>query len=241
MTLFPAGYVGIREAAAILARSMFAGIPDPAIVTNARKKGFDVADGKATDDAIAELWKAHDQAKIRVVAIGGRPRRIVRLDPDLTKGVPLLRSPRGGDFTYIRPGNHFHDQFVAWFGPKLSDVVLAFRHTEIEKCARAARRVRRKVASTDKTITSRKGRPSRQAEVIPIIQEIIELKQWSTKSSMKALTTLVNRSGKFAKDVSQDTVTRALSALHQKTGGRQFQRPAIKGGTASRARRNLNG
>lgn len=41
MTLFPAGYVGIREAAAVLARSMFAGIPDPAIVTNARKKGFD--------------------------------------------------------------------------------------------------------------------------------------------------------------------------------------------------------
>ena len=240
MTLFPAGYVGIREAAAILARSMFAGIPDPAIVTNARKKGFDVADGKATDDAIAELWKAYDQGRIRVVAIGGRPRRIVRLDTDLTKGVPLLRNSRGGDFIYIRPGHRFYEQFVAWFGPKLSDVALAFRHIEIEKCARAARQVRRKAASTDRTITSRTGRPSRQVEVIPIIQKIIELKQWNTQSSMKKLTTLVNRSGKFAKDVSQDTVTRALSALHQKKGGRQFQRPAIKGGAASRARRNLN-
>ena len=233
MTLFPAGYVGIRDAAAFLARSMFVGIPDPAIVTNTRKEGFDVTDRDATDQAIAELWKAHDQGKIRVVAIGGRPRRIVRLDPDLTKGVPLLRSPRGGNFTHLRPSNSFHDQFVAWFGPKLAEVVLAFRQTEIEKCARAVRRARRKGASPDKTMTSRKGRPSRQAEIIPIIQEIIQLGKWDTKSSMKALTTLVNRRGEFAKDVSQDTVTRALSAFLKKTGGRQFQRPAIKGATAT--------
>jgi hypothetical protein len=227
VTLIPIGYVGIREAAAILARSMFAGVPDHPVVTSTRELGFEVVDRDATDGAIAELWKAHDRGQIRAVAIGGPQRRIVRLDPDLTKGVPLLRSARGGDFTYMRPGNRLHTQFVAWFGPMLSDVALAFPQTDIEKCARAARRAWRKKASRDEAITSRKGRPSRQAEVIPIIQEIIELKQWNTKSSMKALTTLVNRSGKFTKDVSQDTVARALNALHQKTGGRQFQRPTV--------------
>ena len=50
--------------------------------------GVDAADGAAIDDAVAALWKAADAGKLRVVAIGGKPRKIVRLDPEDLKEVP---------------------------------------------------------------------------------------------------------------------------------------------------------
>jgi hypothetical protein len=57
------------------------------------------------DRAVVELWKAVDKGTLRSVAVGGRPRRVVRLDPKVTKAVPTLRSPRGRGFTLLRQSN----------------------------------------------------------------------------------------------------------------------------------------
>src|SRR5260370_40471818 len=93
--VLPIGYVTLLEAAAMLLPAMYAGVPDLPIVTSLRQEGIDVTDGPAMDRAVVELWKAVDKNTLRSVAIGGRPRRVGRLGPKVTKAVPTLRRPRG--------------------------------------------------------------------------------------------------------------------------------------------------
>ena len=54
-TVLPIGYVTLLEAAEMLQRAMYAGVPDSARVTELRQRGLGVSDGAARDRAIAEL------------------------------------------------------------------------------------------------------------------------------------------------------------------------------------------
>jgi hypothetical protein len=95
MNALPNGYVTILQAAEMLLPAMYAGIPNLPIVTSLREHGIDARDGQAMDRPIAELWEAVDTGTLRPMAVGGRPRRVVRLDGDVTKQGPTLRNPRG--------------------------------------------------------------------------------------------------------------------------------------------------
>jgi hypothetical protein len=198
------GYVTILQAAEMLQPSMFAGIPDQAAVTKLRQIGVNARDGLATDRAIAEIWNAVDSGAVRAMLVGGRPRRIVRLDPAITKQIPILRSPRGRGFTFLRPSNPAFHQLAGWFGPDLSNITLAFREAEIQKLARRMRRTRRRLSVSDST-KRRVGRPSRQAAVEPVIRELVESEKWNPLMGLKALARAVNRRGNWVKTVSEDT------------------------------------
>jgi hypothetical protein len=217
------GYVTILEAAEMLQPSMFAGIPDQAAVTKLRQIGVNARDGLATDRAIAEIWNAVDSGAVRAMLVGGRPRRIVRLDPAITKQIPILRSPRGRGFTFLRPSNPAFHQLAGWFGPDLSNITLAFREAEIQKLARRLRRTRRRMPVSDNT-KRRIGRPSRQAAVEPVIRELVEGGEWNPLMGLKALARAVNRGGNWVKSVSEDTVGRALDQIFEKTQDRRYAR-----------------
>jgi hypothetical protein len=92
VTILPVGYLTILQAADMLERSLFAGLPDKPIVLKHRQAGMDVGDGAARGQAMAEIWKAVDAGTLRGLAAGGTPRRLVRLDPHLSQKIPLLRS-----------------------------------------------------------------------------------------------------------------------------------------------------
>jgi hypothetical protein len=222
-TTLPIGYLTILQAAAMLSSAMHAGVTDLPIVTRLRKKGIDVRDGKATEEAIAEIWKAVDADRLRAMAVGGRPRRIVRLDPNLTKSIPGLRSPRGRGFTSLRQSNPAYHGLASSFGQLLHEAVLAFRETEVQKLARKLMRGRRIAAKRNGKLDAR-GRPSRMTIVQPVIRDLVVQRKWNPTMSMKALTMAVNRAGKWHPAVSQDTVTRALDLLHEKTKDRRFAR-----------------
>ncbi len=66
----------------------------------ARLNGVDAADGSAIDDANTELWKAVDKGTLDVY-VHGPGDRWLRMTASETKRVPLLRAPRGGDFTFF--------------------------------------------------------------------------------------------------------------------------------------------
>jgi hypothetical protein len=217
------GYVTILQAAEMLQPSMFAGIPDQAAVTKLRQIGVNARDGLATDRAIAEIWNAVDSGAVRAMLVGGRPRRIVRLDPAITKQIPILRSPRGRGFTFLRPSNPAFHQLAGWFGPDLSNITLAFREAEIQKLARRMRRTRRRLSVSDST-KRRVGRPSRQAAVEPVIRELVESEKWNPLMGLKALARAVNRRGNWVKTVSEDTVGRALDQIYEKTQDRGYAR-----------------
>ncbi len=197
----------------MLQPSMFAGVPDPAVVIRLRQTGVNVRDGLATDHAIAEIWKAVDSGTIRPMVVGGRRRRIVRLDPATTKQIPTLRSPRGRGFTFLRPSNPAFHQLAGWFGPDLSNITLVFRETEIRKLGRRLIRTRRRASDG---IKKRRGRPSRQEAVRSVIREIIESRKWNPLMGVKALVRLANRVGNWPKPMSEDTVARALDQLYEK-------------------------
>jgi hypothetical protein len=220
--VLPNGYVTILEAADLLSRALYAGVPDLPVVSRLHKEGLNVRDGQARDRAIAEIWKAADEDRLRAVAIGGRPRRIIRLDPELTKGIPGLRSPRGRGFTSLRQSNPTYQQLASWFGPLLHTAALAFRETEVQKLARRLMRARRIAQKAD----GRKigGRPSYMAIVQPVISQLIATRKWNDTMSMKALTREVNRASKCPRDISDDTVTRALDLLHDQTKDRRYER-----------------
>lgn len=207
----------------MLQPSMFAGIPDQAAVTKLRQIGVNARDGLATDRAIAEIWNAVDSGAVRAMLVGGRPRRIVRLDPAITKQIPILRSPRGRGFTFLRPSNPAFHQLAGWFGPDLSNIILAFREAEIQKLARRLRRTRRRMPVSDNT-KRRIGRPSRQAAVEPVIRELVEGGEWNPLMGLKALARAVNRGGNWVKSVSEDTVGRALDQIFEKTQDRRYAR-----------------
>ena len=221
--VLPNGYLTILQAADVLLPAMYAGVPDLPVVSRLRNEGLDVRDGRAKDRAIAEIWKAVDAGTLRALAVGGRPRRIVRLDADLTKGIPTLRSPSGRGFTFLRQSNPHYHQLASWFGPLLHAVVLAFRETEIKKLARRLMRARRRAQRADGQ-KKQSGRPSHMGTVQPVISDVVARRKWTPPMGMKALTRDVNRAGKWAQDVSQDTVTRALDLLHEQTTDRRFER-----------------
>ena len=220
--ILPPGYVSILQAADILEQALFAGLPDNPIILEHRQAGLAIGDRAARDQAIAELWKAVDAEKLRAMAAGGRPRRIVRLDPSLTKQIPWLRSPRGRGFTALRPSNPAFHSLAAWFGLNVGEATLAFRETEVQKLGRRLMRTRRRAYRSE--ATKRAGRPSRQAAVCAAIREIVGKRKWSPLSGVKALTKEANRVGKWEKPVSEDTVARALDWLYESTQDRRFER-----------------
>ena len=229
----PLGYVTILEAADLLLTVMYAGQPELASVINLREKGIDARDGKATNCAIREIWKAVDRGTLTPLAIGGHPGQVVRLDPALTAGVPVLRSPRGGGFTYLRPMHRAYRVLTAWFGIDLANVMLGFEESEIRKLGQALkRRRRRKLNDTAEKKPS--GRPSFQTDVQAVIREVIERKRWHPLDGMKELTRQVNRLGNRPKPVSADTVARAIDSIFEATRDRRFQRsrPAGSGWNA---------
>jgi hypothetical protein len=95
------------------------------------------------DRAIAELWKAVDKGTLRSMAIGGRPRRVVRLNAKFTRSVPALRSPRDRGFTFLRQSNPAYHELANWFGPSLYTATVAFQLTEVQKLARRLMRALR--------------------------------------------------------------------------------------------------
>lgn len=219
--LVPLGYLSRREAIDVLVCSLFAGTPDQPHVINLREQGVDAADGVAIDKANAELWQSVDDGKMEVFAIGPNA-QLLRIEGSLTGQVPLLRNPRGGDFTYSRPGRSAHTKLVAQFGPNLGSIYLAFCEQDVNKWARSLLRARRRSAS----IVGRPsvGRPSRQALVMPVIRRLVGEQKWNATISMKTLAHLVNRELKPAKQFSEATITRALDQLYEETGDRVFQR-----------------
>jgi hypothetical protein len=223
MTAIPIGYVGILDAAWMLQPAMYAGTPDAPAVATLRQKDMNAGDRQALHRAVDELWKGVDAGTLRAMAIGGRPRRIVRLDPELTKAIPTLRSPRGRGFTSLRQSNPAYHELAWWFGPDLSRVVLAFRETEVRRLADKLVRARR-TASRSHGRKKARGRPSRQQMILATLQGLIESGKGSPLNGIKALTHLVNRKGKWQPPVSEETVTRALDWLYQETRDRRFQR-----------------
>jgi hypothetical protein len=221
--VLPIGYVTILEAAEMLLPAMYAGVPDLPIVTSLRQKDLDLKDGPAMDRAIAELWNAVDEGMLRSMAIGGRPRRVIRLNAAFTRQVPTLRNPRGRGFTFLRQSNPACQQLASWFGPDLPRATLAFREGEIQKLARKLMRARRTALNSDATKRAR-GRPPRQVMVISTIREIVEAGKFSPLKGLKALTHLVNRKGKWEPPISDETVSRVLDRLYQETRDRRFQR-----------------
>jgi hypothetical protein len=222
-TVLPIGYVTLLQAAELLQAAMHAGVPDVPIVTELRQKGLDVNDGSARDRAIAELWKAVDKGTLRAMAIGGRPRRVVRLDAQFTRSAPTLRSPRGGGFTFLRQSNAAYHELADWFGPSFYTATVAFRLMEIQKLARRLLRARRTTQRT-KGHKKDRGRPSLIATVQRVIRDVVERQKWDATMTMKALTREVNRAGKWDRLAGQDTVTRALESLYEQTGDRRFER-----------------
>jgi hypothetical protein len=220
--LVPTGYLSRLEAVDILVPSLFAGAPDQPHVKKLREKGIDAADRAAIDKANTELWRGVDRGKIEVFAFGANSQRL-RMEGSLTEQVLFLRSPRGGDFTYARPGTSAHGKLVAQFGPNLGSVSLAFSKRDVEKWARSLLRTRRRKRAS--VVGKRRtGRPSRQALAMPVISKLLTEKEWNVTMSLKTLAQQVNRYVDTDKPVSEETVTRALDQLYEKTRDRQFQR-----------------
>jgi len=222
-TVLPIGYVTLLEAAEMLQPAMHAGLPDSSRVAELRQKGLEVSDGAARDRAIAELWKAVDKDSLRSWAIGGSPRRIVRLDAHFTKSVPLLRSPRGRGLAFLRPSNPAFHKLSEAFGGSFHSATLIFRASEVEKLGRRLMRARRTARKADGHKKGR-GRPSLMATVQTVIRDVINRRKWDATMSMKALTKEVNRAGKWPKPISPDTVRRAIDGLFEESGERQLQR-----------------
>ena len=128
--MIPTNYLSRREAAEIIAAVKCAGIPDKPEVLKARLNGVDAADGSAIDDANTELWKAVDKGTLDASAHGPGDRWF-RMTAGETKQVPLLRAPRGGDFTFLRPENPIYPILVSQFGPRLGLVSLVFPRDQV--------------------------------------------------------------------------------------------------------------
>jgi hypothetical protein len=177
----------------MLQPAMHAGVPDSSMVTKLRREeGLKVNDGAARDRAIAELWKAVDKNTLRLMAIGGSPRRIVRLDARFTNGVPFLRNPRGRGLTFLRPSNPAFHELSRALGASFQAATVAFRETEVRKLARRLTRARRSAQRTNGYKKAR-GRPSSIATVQRLIRDVINRRKWDPTMTMKALTREVDR------------------------------------------------
>ena len=160
--LVPVGYLTVLQAAEMLLPPLYAGRADSPNVISLRQTGLDVADGSAKDDAVAQLWKAVDDGTVTPMVIAGRQRRVIKIDPHLTK-IPILRHPRGRGFTYLRPSHPEFSAFAAYFGKDLSNVTVVFPEPEIRALARKLMRSRRARSRSQ----GRQGRPSRQEFIEP--------------------------------------------------------------------------
>jgi hypothetical protein len=221
--VLPSGYLTILQAADALLPAMCGGAPDFPLVSQLRQKGESVGDRQARGKAIAEIWKAVDAGRLRAMAVGGRPRRIIRLDAAMTMSIPTLRSPRGRGFTSLRQSNPAYHQLASWFGPLVQSVTLAFREKEIRKLESRLIRARR-IAQRSVGQKNSRGRPSRITLVQPVIRDLITEGKWDVTQSIKSLTREMNRVGNWPQPVSADTVSRALDLLHDETKDRRFER-----------------
>jgi len=226
--LLPQGFLIIAQAAERLSTATSGGAPDTAIITQLRKVGCDVADGTARDDALEALWAAVDRGKVQVFAIGPTGKGPLMISTELSRGVPLLRSPRGGTLGFLRPSSPNFKAFAEWFGPNLSNVSIVFREIEIMRLARDRLRARRRKQST--AGKRRSGRPSQQDGVKKVILQVVDRKTWSSTQSIKGLTRQVNRLGEWMDPVSDETVRRALESLYEETKDRRFERLPRRGG-----------
>jgi hypothetical protein len=226
--LIPEDFVPIRQAADDIAVAMFSGVADRPIITTHRQSGFDVADGQAIDEAISTIWRAVDHGKVQAFLIGPKFPSPLKLPADMSRGIPLLRSPRGGEFNYLRPREPHYRRLVEWFGCDLSRVSVAFKTAEIAKLARTLLKARRRKSAWRRKSASGEpkaaGRPSRRTEVKPIIREIVEEGRWSPTQSIKSLAYAVNGRCTWINDVSDDTVERGLAEIYRETGDRRFER-----------------
>jgi Sulfite exporter TauE/SafE len=197
--VLPNGYVTLLEAAETLLPAMYAGVPDLPVVKSLRQKGIDVRDGPAMDQAVGELWKAVDEGGLRPMAIGGRPRRIERLDAAMTKQIPTLRHARGRGFTFLRQSNPAYHQPASCFGSDFPRATLAFRETEVHNLARKLIRTRRAALRADGR--KARGRPSRQAVIISTVLELVERGKFVPLNGLKALTQVVKRAQRDCRHV----------------------------------------
>jgi hypothetical protein len=201
---------------------MFGGLPDiPRVIERRRQLGIKVGDREARRDAGTKLWEAIDRRDLHLVAFGGRPRKKVALDPDITNSIPQMRNPEVGSLTYLRPSNPHYQDFVAWFGQHLEEVTLAVRELELHRLARKLMRTRRKNRST---VPTRRGRPSTRNLVRPLIEGLIDAGTWNSTQSVKALTRLVNKQIQRPQPISEDTVARELDQLQHHEHDRRFAR-----------------
>jgi hypothetical protein len=220
--LIPEGFLTLPQAANPLAVALYGGIADRDAVRLLRERGFDLGDGAALDEAVCALWAAVESGKLQCFAVGPKGKGPLKLSADVVKGIPVLRSPRGGTLSFLRPSNPNFKAFIEWFGRDLTNVSIVFRETEITRLARKqlqARRRKRVAVGKGRT-----GRPSRQAQVKKVIEEVVGRKKWSSTQSIKALTGEVNRLGEWMDPVSDETVQRALESLYMETKDRRFER-----------------
>jgi hypothetical protein len=220
--LIPAEYLTLRQSADQIAVARYCGVADTSAVKELRESGFDVTDGAAIQAAISKIWSSVDNGKLQAFVVGPRRARPLKLPAAMSKGIPGLRNPRGGDFTLLRPGNPNHHQFREWFGRNFSSVALIFPDAEIKRLARSLLQSRRRKAAA--ASATKAGRPRRIAEVQIIIRDVIDARKWTSTMSIKALTQAVNSRSKWLEPVSDDTVTRALDELYAKTNDRRFER-----------------
>jgi hypothetical protein len=220
--LIPEGFLTLSQAAGSLAVALYGGVPDRDAVRLLRERGYDLADGAAFDDAIRALWAAVDDGKLEPFAVGPKGKGPLKLPADVSKGIPILRSPRGGSLSFLRPSNPHFKTFTDWFGRDLSNVSIVFREAEIQRLARRHLQARRRKRAT--LGKGRRGRPSRQVGVKKVIREVVDRQKWSSTESIKALTREVNRLGQWMDAVSDETVQRALESIYTETKDRRFER-----------------
>ena len=189
--LLPAGLVSLKQAIRSLEEALFSGLPDePRVIERRKQLNMKVTAREDPRKAGVRLWEAIDRGELCLVAIGGRPRKAVSIDPDITNAIPQLRNPEVARLSYLRPSNRHHQDFVAWFGQHLEEVTFAVRELELRRVVSKTMRARRKTRSA---APSRRGRPSLEILVRPVIQKLIDAGKWGATQSVKKLTSLVNR------------------------------------------------
>jgi hypothetical protein len=221
-TLIPEGFLALREAVERIATAMYSGQPDQPNVTRLRGLGIDVADGDARHQAVSKIWSAVDAGTLQAFVVGPGHSEPKCLTSAISKGIPLLRSPRGGDLRFFRPRKLGYAEFARWFGPDLSMVSVIFRDKEIGRLARSVLRLRRRKSQGPSA--EGRGRPSLQIEIETVVRDIVLKRKWISSESLKKLTQLVNRHAQCLKNVSEDTVGRTLRKIFIETGDRRFER-----------------
>jgi hypothetical protein len=188
--LIPDDFLTIRQTADEFAVAMYSGLTDRPSIKQHRRSGFDVADGAAVEEAISKIWAAVDRGTLQAFVVGPSCWNPLKLSARMSQAIPLLRSPRGGDFSFLRPSNPHYHQLAAWLGRDLAKATVVFRVLDITRETRKLLRSRRRRTASTRTMNA--GRPSRQIEVKKIIPEVIDERRWSPTQSLKALTKAVN-------------------------------------------------